>query len=246
MFRDSVVIVTGASSGIGWAVARACAAAGHSIVVAARRAEPLQRLVQEIIDSGGVATAVKADVRDPASMVAMAEAAVARYGRIDMLVANAGIGCRESVADASDDVVKDVFETNVLGVVRSVKAVLPLMIERRHGHIFTLSSVSTRLEWPNDALYASSKAAVSRFSAGLANEVRPHGILVTDVIPGVIETPLTSGMDEVRKVPPQIVANAIVRAIGTRRKIIVAPPWYRVLFLLHSVAPSLVERVLAR
>jgi short-subunit dehydrogenase len=240
-----IVVITGASSGIGAATALACASDGMTVVLAARRAGPLEEVAAQCRHAGGKALVIPTDVRLRSDVEALVARTVETFGQIDVLIANAGIGFHEALVDATDDQLREIIDINVLGVMRCARAVVPHMITRGSGHVITVSSVAVGLMWPNDSVYAATKAAVHRFAKGLRNELRLFGVAVTDVIPGVIETPLTERLDGVRKADARIVAAAIVRAIMTRPAEVVTPRVYRFLLWLNAAVRESVNRWIA-
>lgn len=233
-----VVVITGASSGIGAAAARACAAAGMNVVLAARRTEALEEIAGECRRLGAEALPVPTDVRLPADIEELFRKTVDTFGRADVLIANAGIGFHTPLAEATDAQLRDIIDINVLGVMRCARVAAPMMIAAGKGHIITVSSISAELVWPNDAVYGATKAAIHRFALSLKGELGPHGIAVTDIMPGVIDTPLTATLRNTRKADPEIVARAIVRAIESPRGVVVTPRWYRAVLLLHRMFPG--------
>ncbi len=241
---DRVVIVTGASSGIGAAVALGCGGRGMRVVLAARRAERLEEIGRQIEALGGRALVCPADIRDYAQIEAMVKTAHTHFGRIDLLVANAGIGCHEGVATVSAEEMTEVVQTNLLGVMHSARATLPAMLAQRSGHILIVSSVIIGLMWPNDAIYAATKMGLHRFCDGLRQEVRPHGIHVSEVIPGLIDTPLTASLTG-NKADAYQTARAILRLLDHPRPTLITPGWYRAAMLLNRLIPGLVDRILA-
>jgi len=241
----SVAVVTGASSGIGEATAIECARAGMAVVAAARREALLDALVERIRHDGGRALAVVTDVRSDSDVEALMRRAMSTFGRIDVLVVSAGVAFHSAVADASPEHLADIIETNYTGVVRTVRAALPHMLGQGSGHIIVVGSVSSVLMWPNDAVYGSTKAAVHRFARGLENELRPSGIHVTNVVPGVVDTPLTRKLEGTRKASPQHVARMIVRAIRSPRPVVITPFAFRLLLAVERIAPALARRLVA-
>jgi NADP-dependent 3-hydroxy acid dehydrogenase YdfG len=217
-----------------------------AFVAAARRADKLAELVANITRDGGTAIALVADIRKQEDVDALMQRVIAEYGRIDIVIANAGISFHSAVADATPEQLADVIETNFTGIVRSTRAALPHMLARGRGHIVIIGSVSTELMWPNDAMYGSTKAAVHRFARGLANEVQSRGIAVTTIVPGVIDTPLTSTLTGTRKTDASVVADAIVRAIHAPRPLVVVPAFpYKLLLAASRIAPALGSRLAA-
>ena len=241
-----VIVITGASSGIGEAVALACGAQGMHVVLAARRAERLERIAEQVETVGGTALVCPTDIRSIEQIERLVSTTRERFGRIDVLLANAGMGYHSPVSDASHQEMEELVATNLLGVMHSARAVLPTMRAQKSGHIITVSSVVIGLMWPNDALYACTKAGVHRFSKGLRNEVREDGIQVTDLIPGVIDTPLTAGMQGIARGEVNAVAQAVVHLIRYPKPVLVIPAWYRLAMLANALFPGLIDRILAR
>ncbi|MEE1924564.1 oxidoreductase [Pseudomonas sp. 148P] len=182
---NKVWFVTGAGRGLGAAIAKAALANGDRVVVSGRRLESLHSVFAEY---GEQVLAVALEVSDAAQALAAVEAAVARFGRIDVLVNNAGYG---QLAPFEDNLASDAekqFATNVFGVFNVCRAVLPVMRAQRSGHVFNVSSMGGVLGMGGAALYCASKFAVEGFSESLAQEVAQFGIKVTLVEPGVFRT----------------------------------------------------------
>jgi len=175
-----VGVVTGASSGIGAAVARALAADGMAVVIGARRADRLAEVAASIREAGGVVEAVPTDMQDEAQVERLIDTAAAR-GRLDALVNNAAIGYVRTVADGRSEEWRAVFDTNVLGTFVACRAALRHMLARGAGDIVNMTSASAHEAWPYLAAYAASKAAVHTLSRALRAEVAPLGIRVMTV-----------------------------------------------------------------
>ena len=175
-----VVLITGCSSGIGRATAMALAAAGYTVVATARRPEAIEGL--------GVALGLPLDVTDDASIGAAVDATLERFGRIDVLVNNAGIAVRGSVEDVEVDAVQRMFDVNVHGVIRMVRAVAPVMRRQRSGRIVTIGSIGGRLANPANGTYAATKHAVEALSDAMRVELGMFGIDVVLIEPGNIRT----------------------------------------------------------
>src|SRR3990172_3552793 len=189
--RGKVVIVTGASSGIGEATAREFGRQGAKVVLAARRVDRLEALAQEIVKLGNSAEAlvVQADLSKLEDIKALVEQTLKKFGRIDVLVNNAGFGRLDWLEKL--DPVKDIeaqFAVNVLGVVQTTRQVLPVMIGQRGGHIINMCSMAGLVATPTYTIYAASKHAVHGFSEALRREVRPWGIDVSMIYPGGVIT----------------------------------------------------------
>src|SRR5436190_4913216 len=138
--RDRVVLITGASSGLGEAAARACARDGARLALAARREDRLRQLVEELDGAG--ALALRTDIRDPEAIRAMVAATLERFGRIDALVANAGVGYTTPVSELTEELLREQVDVNLLGVIRCAQAVLPAMQAAGQGHILAIASVA--------------------------------------------------------------------------------------------------------
>jgi short-subunit dehydrogenase len=214
--------------------------------LAARRVEPLRALAAELEGGGAQALACPTDVRDAAAIEALAAATLARYGRVDALVANAGLGYTGPMARVTDEEIVRTVEVNLLGVMRCVRAVLPAMIEQRRGHLITVSSVAAGVASPRAAVYAATKAGIHRFCEGLRREVRHHGLSVTDVMPGVIDTPMTAHIRGFPKAPVESTARAILGTLRRPRPVIVTPAWYRLALALNAAAPWAVDYFMDR
>ncbi|MFE7568524.1 oxidoreductase [Streptomyces sp. NPDC057539] len=186
----SVWMITGASRGFGAEIARTALASGHDVVATARDPRAVRSLFP---DAGDALLALPLDVTDEDAAHAAVAAATERFGRIDVLVNNAGRGLLGAVEEVSDAAAKAVYETNVFGTLNVLRAVLPGMRERRSGHIVNISSVGGFTAAPGWGVYASTKFAVEGLSEALAAEVAPLGITVTVVEPGRFRTDFLDG-----------------------------------------------------
>ena len=193
--RDRVAIVTGASRGIGRAVARRLAAAGAAVVAAAR-GDHAEGVAEEIRAGGGRAVGVSVDVTDPQRIDAMVRLALAEHGRIDVLVNNAGIARDQLALRMSSADWDAVVATNLTAAFTCARAVLRPMIRQRGGRIINVGSVVGRMGNAGQANYAASKAGLEGFSKALAREVASRGITVNVVAPGMIDTDMTAGLNE--------------------------------------------------
>ncbi|KPK13629.1 MAG: hypothetical protein AMJ56_01430 [Anaerolineae bacterium SG8_19] len=185
---DKVVLVTGASRGIGRALARRFARAGADLVIAARNREDLQGLGAEIEAMGQRYLVAPTDLRDPAAIQELARQALDHFGRVDILINNAGIGFWAPVTELTLDQYDEMFDVNMRAVFLLTQAVLPPMIERGNGHIVNIASTSSRWTYPDGTLYCASKFAVLGFNEALAKELRTTGVRVTAVCPGQVNT----------------------------------------------------------
>ncbi|MBU6246710.1 MAG: SDR family NAD(P)-dependent oxidoreductase [Xanthomonadaceae bacterium] len=185
-----VALVTGASSGIGEATAIALAEEGARVAVTARRRERLDKLAATLAGLGAEPLVLAADLADEATAQRVVREAEAHYGRLDVLVNNAGVMYLEPVAEADLGRWRHMMELNVLGLIAATQAALPGMTARGDGHIVNVSSTAGRIANPNAAAYSATKFGVVAFSEALRREVCAHGIRVTVIEPGVVETEL--------------------------------------------------------
>jgi NADP-dependent 3-hydroxy acid dehydrogenase YdfG len=216
---NPVVVVTGGLSGIGAAVAREFAQHGARLVLCDRSLDREAEVAGPMRAAGADVTAIAADVRDAGALEAVAAAAADRYGRIDVLVANAGVADQSAVADGDPDRWRTVVETNLLGTMFAARAVLPAMTAAGRGHIFVVSSVSGREAYAGEAVYIASKWGQVGFAHALRQEVMDAGVRVTVVEPGIVDTPLTRDNPLIRPIleateplAPEDIARAIVYA----------------------------------
>ncbi|MET8407706.1 3-oxoacyl-ACP reductase FabG [Streptomyces sp. NPDC005195] len=187
-----VALITGATSGIGLASARALAAAGHRVFIGARNADNVAATVKTLQDEGVEADGSVLDVRDPASAAAFVQAAVDRFGTVDVLVNNAGRSGGGVTADIEDELWTDVIDTNLNSVFRLTREVLNTggMRHRSRGRIINIASTAGKQGVVLGAPYSASKHGVVGFTKALGNELAPTGITVNAVCPGYVETPM--------------------------------------------------------
>ncbi len=199
MFKTTVLI-TGASRGIGAECARTFAKNGYNVAINYFRSEKnALDLKAEINDGGGVAEIFKADVSDEKQVEEMISAVVKRFGKINVLVANAGVSKSGVFSDMTQSDFDKIFDTNVRGVFNVVKGVLPHMYERESGSIVTISSIWGQTGGSCEVLYSMSKAAIIGMTKALAKEVAPMHIRVNSVSPGAIDTDMLSGLTDEEK-----------------------------------------------
>lgn len=190
--KDKVAIITGASSGIGEATARRLAESGARVVLAARRVERLEALAADIEHREGTALVAPTDVTDERSVQQLARTTLDAFGRIDILINNAGIMPLSPISKLKVEEWDRMIDVNIKGVLYCVAATLPTMLEQGSGHIINVSSVAGRRPFPSGTVYSATKFAVRAISQGLRLELSPiEGIRVTDIEPGVVATELT-------------------------------------------------------
>jgi NADP-dependent 3-hydroxy acid dehydrogenase YdfG len=186
--RDRVVIVTGASSGVGASATRALAAQGAKVTATARSADRMRELFgdQNVTIEPG-------DVRSLADMERVAQATVERHGRCDAVIANAGVGEYADFLDMSPETTQEIVEINLLGTIWAIRAALPQMLEQGRGDVVVVSSVVALIDAAGEAVYAATKAAQKRLAGCLDQELREKGIRVTTLCPGGIRTGFAIG-----------------------------------------------------
>lgn len=240
--RDKVVLVTGASRGIGAQVARQAAQRGARVGVFARTAADLEALRRELGERCAVATG---DV-GVAEEVDVAVDEIARaLGPVDVVVNNAGIGLYGAFLDADVDALDRIMRVNYLGTVHVLKAVLPQMVERRTGHVVTVASIAGRIGSPFEAGYAASKFAVIGLSEALSVELAPLGIGVSLVNPGPVDTDFfdARGVPYARSSPKPVpaakVARAVLDAVEHERPEVYVTGWLRQAVVAKTLLPPL-------
>lgn len=222
----SLVLVTGAASGIGRASVIALAAAGYRLACVDRAGNPLHELLAHLNRSGAVVTGTVADVRDREALRRAADEAEARLGPIDVLLACAGVGGLSTALELDLPKFEEMLDINVLGVARAIEAVLPGMIARKRGHIVGISSVAGFRGMPWMPGYSASKAALAIYLEGLRPALKRRGIALTTVYPGFVRTALTEGTPfrrPVKMLEPEQAAAWIVKAIRKKPRDCVFP-----------------------
>ncbi len=219
-----VAVITGATSGIGAACARSLTEAGALVVCSGRRKERLDSLVAEL--GREQARGVEMDVRDPAGSRRLVSEALAAFGRVDALVANAGIGAYGGVLDHSDDFLAAMIDTNVGGTVWPIRAVLPGMLERGDGDIVIIASVAGLRGGGHEAIYAATKFAQVGLAGALDRELAPKGVRVTSICPASTRTEFAIGYGRQPDMPgmddwldPDDVAGAVVTVLRQPRRL---------------------------
>jgi short-subunit dehydrogenase len=248
-FADQVAVVTGASSGIGWSLAKALAAAGCKVGLIARRRERLKQLADEITAGNGTAAVADADVGDRAQITTAIQEIAIQLGPVDLLVANAGVGAPTLIEPLNTADIEAQFRINTLGVIYAVEAVLPDMLRRGRGHIAAVSSLAAYVGLPGESGYCASKAAVNVFLDGLRIQLRDRQIAVTTICPGFVKTPMTAVNDFHMPfvIEADEAARRILRALRRRRKIYNFPWQTAWLMWLTHIAPDwLMARVMRK
>ena len=194
--EGKVVVITGASSGLGEAAARRLSAEGATVVLGARRSERIESLAAELVKRDGKALAVVTDVTDHAQVKRLVDAAVEKYGRIDVMLNNAGLMPHSPLERLKIDDWNRTIDVNIKGVLYGIAAALPHMKRAKSGHIINVSSVAGHKVTPAGAVYAATKHAVRVLSEGLRMEVKPYNIRTTIISPGAVASELPDSITE--------------------------------------------------
>jgi short-subunit dehydrogenase len=245
--RGAVCLVTGATSGIGRATAVRLAAGGAGLVLAGRDETELRAAARQ---TGGIP--IRSDLSDTTAGDRLAEDAIKAAGRIDVLVNNAGEGWAGAFVDMDPDRADRLFRVNLESPIRLTRALLRAMLERGAGHVVNVASIAGHVGMRDEAVYASTKAALIAFSESLRYELRGTGVGVSVVSPGVVRTPFFErrGRPYERGFPkpvaPEDVAEAIAGAIEHERAEVFVPRWMGFPARLRGVAPSLYRALQGR
>ena len=249
-FEGAVAAVTGGSSGIGQACARLLASQGATVYVMARSRERLATTVASIHREGGNARAIEVDVTSGEQLARAAAALQQVEGRLDILIAGAGIMDLGPAADLPPEQFEAMMRVNYFGVVETVRRFLPLLRLGRHKRIAIIASLAAKIAPPYFGAYSASKAAVAGFAHALRQELRPEGMRVSLVHPGPTATPLVDGYigGEYYPVPPgvpivapELVARATLKAIARGRREVFVPRRLAVTAWLAAIAPGAVD-----
>lgn len=236
-----VALITGASAGIGAAIARELARQGARVILVARRQVELDSIAREIAAEGGDARVVPADLTDLAAVASLPARAEASAGPVDLLVNNAGMGWSLPVAHMSADEMMRIMQLNLLAPMLLTRALLPGMLERRQAAIISIASVAGHIAV--DPLYSGSKYGLRGFMLALRRQLAGTRVSVSVVSPGFIRTGLTRGM----RLPlpgPQVVARAVARLATHPRREVVVPRYYWLAIVLERLFPRMFDRAL--
>jgi short-subunit dehydrogenase len=242
-YRGRVAVVTGASSGIGRQLALDFAGRGASLVISARRRELLEQVADQCRARGGSVEALAGDVAERSFVERIAARAVERFGRVDVVVNNAGISKHKQIYHVTGDEVDAVLRVNFLAPAFLTLASLPAMLRRGEGWVVNISSVAGRIPPPREAVYAASKFALTGFTEGLWLDLAGSGIHAVVIHVGPIDTEIWRKTDEPtayrgRKLPPSAVSAAVFRAIERRRHEMWVPATMRLAWWLRLLAPG--------
>lgn len=252
-----VILVTGASSGIGEATARLFGKEGFRVALAARRVERLKSVADEIQEAGGEALPVAADVSNLEDIQHLTQTVLEQYGQVDILFNNAGfgrLGWLENLDPLRD--IQAQVQVNLLGVIQMTRAVLPHMIQRRSGHIINMASMAGFVATPTYSVYAASKYAIRGFSEALRREVGVYGIRVSVIYPGGAKTEFAEQAGIQRKtrrttpaalrLSPEQVAQSVLDVSRRPRHTVIIPWPMRFGVWMNTLVPGLVDWVIER
>lgn len=243
-WRSSVVIVTGASSGIGRATSMQLAQKGACLALAARRKGDLETLAQEIRAMGSEALVVPIDVTSQNQVHYLVHSVLRCWGQVDVLIVNAGQYVRAPIIEMSLESLERSMAVNFYAGVFAIQAVLPNMLERRKGEIVLVSSMDAKMPIPPDAPYAAAKCALSGLGDILRQELYGSGVNVTVVYPGRIDTPMieTIRVPSIsKKIPPEDVAHAIIKGIERGKAEVFVPAQVKSLYYVKTLFPRLAD-----
>ncbi|PYV93568.1 MAG: short chain dehydrogenase [Acidobacteria bacterium] len=253
--QNRVLIITGASAGIGRETALLFARERCRLVLAARRQDRLESLLAEIKSLGGEAVSLPIDVSDQDQVEHLVRATAERFGRLDILVNNAGYGLFATVEDTTVGELQSIFATNFAGPFYAIKAALPIMRRQRYGHIINVSSIAGKRAFPFSGAYCATKFAMNGLTESLRTELMGSGIDVSLVLPIGTNTEFfaVAKNKSARPAKPlgivqsaQQVAEAIVKCAKNPKAEVLPYPPSRVLILLNSISPRLVDWVGAK
>lgn len=226
MLKGHVAIVTGASSGIGESIVEELVKRGAHVALSARRKDRLEALTRRLSGSGyGETLVVPGDVRDPQYVQSLVNKTIERWGRLDVVIANAGFGYRAPIVDGDIERWKDLLDTNVYGLLLTLKYGVRSLLEHGdgHGHVFLTSSVAGRAVTAGGAVYSGSKFAVNAIAEALRQEVGQNGIHVTSIEPGAVTTEFAEvagyssevqkSIKQLEPLEPKDIANAVIYAL---------------------------------
>lgn len=255
---SKLVVVTGASSGIGEATARRFGQAGAHVVLLARNTEGLERAAREVREAGGTATALAVDLQNRAETLGAAARISGDIGTPDLLVNNAGVGRWRPLVETGPNEAAAMIGVPYLAAFNLTRAFAPAMIERGSGGIAFVTSPASYLAWPNASAYIAARRAIAGFAESLQSELKPAGIFVTIVVLGTVETPYFDNNPGSRENIPELgprlapvltaeqAAEALFEGTEQKKRFVVKPAIYRALFVMNALFPKTVASQIRR
>jgi len=256
VFTDKIAMVTGGASGIGKALSEQLAQRGATVVLTDVNADLLEETARSITAGGGAASPEVLDVRDFEAVKRTVDGIVDKYGRIDYIFNNAGIGIGSEAHEHPHEAWHKVIDTNLYGVVNGVAAAYPLMVEQGFGHIVNTASMAGLLPLTGEISYTTSKHGIVGLSGALRVEAAMHGVKVSVVCPGFIRTPIYTSAEYIgldrdkllklfpKGTSPEKTAAVILADVERNRAVIIPPRYMRPLWWMQRLAPGLVSKVL--
>jgi short-subunit dehydrogenase len=252
-----VIIITGASSGIGAATARRLARENVCLTLAARRADRLQGVASDVEKLGSEALIVPTDVTNRADIHHMVQATLDRWGRIDVLLNDAGISYDEPLVDLEPDKIRNEVQVNLIALIECTQAVLPVMLGQKSGHIINVASIEGLVATPGSSVYCATKFGVFGFSDSLRRQLRGSGIHVSAFCPGYTPSEITprlkshvDGRPDAPHhpglMPTNYVADQIARLIRHPRRMVILPRSWSVLVLVAFLFPGIADALVSK
>ena len=253
--NGKVVIITGASSGIGAAVARRLARDGMHLTLAARRLDRLEQVATDVVALGGEALIVQTDVRNNDELQRMVQATLDKWGRIDVLLNNAGMGHGKILLRSKPERIRDEIHINLIAVIECAKVVLPVMLRQKSGHIINVASIAGLVATPGNSVYSASKFGVNGFSDALRRELRGSSISVSAFCPGFTPSEISPDLKAIAEgqpgaphppglMPVSYVADQIARLIHHPRRRVIIPPGWKFLVLVAYLFPGIADTII--
>ncbi|MGD0341694.1 MAG: SDR family NAD(P)-dependent oxidoreductase [Bacteroidales bacterium] len=243
-FNGKVIVITGASSGIGRATALKLSQLGSKIALASRNEDKLNSLRDEIRSKGGEATVIKTDVSSLDDTQNVVKETVSKWGRVDILITCAGKYVQDYSGEIDLQAYQQSLALNFFGTLNAVKSILPEMKRQGRGHILIINSLDSRKGIIGDGPYVSAKSAMDGFGDVLRQEMKPFNINVTSVYPGRVDTPMIENIEVPRisaKIPPEKVVKAIIKGIKRNRATVTVPSSLSFIAILNDLMPRLAD-----
>jgi short-subunit dehydrogenase len=253
--NNKVVIITGASSGIGAEVARRLARDHMRLTLAARRLDRLEQVAAEVNELGGEALVVQTDVCNHDELERMVQATLARWERIDVLFNNAGTGNDRILLRAKSERIRTEIHINLIAVIECAQLVLPVMLRQKSGHIINVASIAGLVATPGGTVYSATKFGVNGFSDALRRELHGSGISVSAFCPGFTPSEISPDLKAIAEgkpgaphppglMPVTFVADQVARLIRHPRKRVIIPPSWTILVLVATLFPGIADSLL--
>lgn len=254
-FKEKVILITGASSGIGRAIAAACARQGAHVGLLSRNGDKLRDIEQQLSSQPGQHLALPTDVRDPVAVQRAVNSVLDHFGRLDVLINNAGVGYCGTIEQMSFEDLHEVMQTNFYGPFHAMRAVLPHMIQRRNGLIIQITSVNGFCAIPLGGAYCASKFALEALSQSARFELVRHGIRVLIVRPGVTDTNFFDNARNFRAtnpfplrhlMPAEVAADKILAAAAHGKRELTLTAEGRMMWWLKKLAPRFLDLMISQ